>query len=189
MLSLLTVNGYCQVESQPLTLTIKSDKEVYKASEDIAIDVGLINLTDKSIYILSYFERSSSEGVSSGLRFNIVGPDSKPPKYIHREQLEDRVSYPQIMLLEPNQKRNVKIILNYWYKMDKPGDYEISADFKDFLELANKLAAELDDWNKMNNECIKKGCQQISLASNSIKIKVLEKNFLEKIKDWFGSKE
>ena len=60
-LSLLLVAvpfGYCQELTQPLQLTIKSDKQVYEVGEEITLEVTIANLSSNDIYILPLIESS-----------------------------------------------------------------------------------------------------------------------------------
>jgi len=52
ILLLITSVSYCQDSKQPLALTIKSDKEMYKVGEEIKISAILSNKSDKEIVML-----------------------------------------------------------------------------------------------------------------------------------------
>src|ERR1039457_3868393 len=43
--------GFCQESKQPLILTIKSDKQLYKAGEEIKLDFQVTNNSEKPIVI------------------------------------------------------------------------------------------------------------------------------------------
>ncbi len=50
--------GYCRESAQPLRLTIQSDKKVYEAGEEIALEVTIANLSSDELYILPLIESS-----------------------------------------------------------------------------------------------------------------------------------
>ncbi len=50
--------GYCQESTQPLRLTIKSDKQVYEVGEEITLEVTIANLSSNELYIVPLIESS-----------------------------------------------------------------------------------------------------------------------------------
>jgi hypothetical protein len=139
ILLLITPFSYCQESKQqlqrfdkssPLTLFIKSDKQVYDKGEDVIVDVILENNGDQELWLGRFYKDIDEIGHQSNFVFRVFKDKSeKEQQYKHIEQ-QSKMSVPyQSIPIKTGEEIVLKATLNRWYIMSKPGAYTIVCSF------------------------------------------------------------
>ena len=103
LLCLVASTGYCQEQTQPLQLTIKSDKQVYAVGEEIKIEATFKNNSDKEMIVFWNNEKPVLSAAMSGqIGVAVVSIPSEPVNNIETLYIKPKATIEKKLSIENN---------------------------------------------------------------------------------------
>lgn len=147
--------------SQPLQLTIESDKEVYEVGEDIFVELTLRNNSNRELYLDHFYKDIDSIGTRSNFRFKVLKDKSKiEQQYLHGEVIKRLIVPFKRTQIKAGGEIIFKATLNKWYSMTEAGKYSVVCMY------SSKGPFPMNEWMPM---------WEGAVTSNTITIEVVEK--------------
>ena len=170
--------GYCQEQplyridkSSPLTLTIKSDKEVYKIGEALNVWGTIKNISKKPIWVCNYCNFIPRIKDSEG--------DFIHSKIIWKAKLI-KISKDDFIYLKPEEELKVQVIHDGRYYFRCGSEFNLTAGMYTIsLEYSNIFIRKTEPWDPdLSGQEFGINAWIGVLTSNTITIEVVENSFI-----------
>ncbi len=167
--------SFCYCQDQPLTLTIKSDKQAYGVGEPIYIKYSLKNNSSQSIRILAY---GGKFGFQWGNPFSIKDSDGNIVKYTGIMKLMPAPTEKDYIIMQSGSILEDIYRLDLSYDMSKPSTYLIECNkwqldlISDVAFTSNTIQIEVKGEGKNPSSPLNEtSCIQEGPSNNNLELK------------------